>query len=100
MGRDGGQQRRPSVLRTEGTGEFMKRLFLGVVILGGAGLLGGCPIYPDNNSYDDDLCTECCVYGNCSYGYTCSSYGGGSYSCSSSGYPTPAYDASAAGCST
>ena len=51
----------------------MKRLLLGVVFLGGAALLGGCPIYPDDHSYQ--VCNECCTSADCGPGASCSSQG-------------------------
>jgi hypothetical protein len=51
----------------------MKRLLLGVVIFGGAALLGGCPIYPDNHSYQ--VCNDCCTSADCGPGSSCSPQG-------------------------
>ena len=51
----------------------MKRLLLGVMILGGAALLGGCPVYPDQRSYQ--VCGECCTSSDCGPGSTCTSAG-------------------------
>jgi hypothetical protein len=53
----------------------MKRLWLGVTIFGGAALLGGCPIYPDQgrsyNSYP--TCGGgCCTSADCGPGASCS----------------------------
>jgi hypothetical protein len=73
----------------------MKRLLLGIAILGGAAVLGGCPIYPGdqgNSEYrvcDANGCYSCpdttysgaCITWQCStdsdcgYGYACSSQG-------------------------
>jgi hypothetical protein len=50
----------------------MKRLLLGMVILGGAALLGGCPIFPDGQE-SPPLAASC--PSNCGYGYTCDPYG-------------------------
>jgi hypothetical protein len=52
----------------------MKRLFLGVTIFGGAALLGGCPIYPDQaRTYQ---CPgECCSDADCGPGSFCSQDG-------------------------
>lgn len=47
----------------------MKRLLLGVTIFGGAALLGGCPIYPDQRSYQ--VCGECCSSADCGPGASC-----------------------------
>ncbi len=47
----------------------MKRLLLGVTIFGGAVLLGGCPIYPDQRSYQ--VCGECCSSADCGPGASC-----------------------------
>ncbi len=51
----------------------MKRLLLGVMIFGGAALLGGCPIYPDDHSYQ--VCNDCCTSADCGPGASCSSTG-------------------------
>jgi hypothetical protein len=51
----------------------MKRLLLGVMILGGAAVLGGCPIYPDRSSYQ--VCNQCCSDADCNYGQYCDSNG-------------------------
>jgi|CZKU01.1.fsa_nt_gi hypothetical protein len=48
----------------------MKRLLLGMMVVGGAALLGGCPIYPDNNSY-----VQCQTAYDCGPGYACASRG-------------------------
>jgi hypothetical protein len=48
----------------------MKRLLLGVTIFGGAALLGGCPIYPDQGrTYT--VCGECCTSADCGPGASC-----------------------------
>jgi hypothetical protein len=51
----------------------MKRLLLGVMIFGGAALLGGCPVYPDDRSYQ--VCNECCSSADCGFGASCNSQG-------------------------
>ena len=48
----------------------MKRLLLGMMVVGGAALLGGCPIYPDNSSY-----VQCQTAYDCGSGYACTSQG-------------------------
>src|SRR5580698_5785614 len=82
----------------------MKRVLLGVTVLGALTVLAGCPIYPSNSdggSYqvcDSDACYDCpdatytdaCVYWSCNssadcpYGYSCSEVlvpGGGGLAC-------------------
>jgi hypothetical protein len=51
----------------------MNRLLLGMMILGGAAVLGGCPVYPDQRSYQ--VCGECCTSADCGPGYACTSDG-------------------------
>jgi hypothetical protein len=51
----------------------MKRLLLGMMIFGGVAVLGGCPIYPDQRSYQ--VCGDCCTSSDCGPGYTCTSAG-------------------------
>ena len=51
----------------------MKRLLLGMMIFGGAALLGGCPIYPDQRSYQ--VCNECCTSADCGPGASCTQDG-------------------------
>ena len=63
----------------------MKHLLLGMMILGGAALMGGCPIYPDQSTYQ--VCDQCCSSADCGPGYTCTSQG----QC----VAPPSYDASA-----
>ena len=48
--------------------EIMKRLLLGMMVGGGAALLAGCPIYPDNSSY-----AQCETAYDCAAGYACTS---------------------------
>src|ERR1700679_1068777 len=52
----------------------MKRLLLGMGILGGAALLGGCPIYPSSGDWSPPPQTNC-EQSSCGYGYTCDPYG-------------------------
>src|SRR6516162_1709597 len=59
--------------RTRRRLKSMKRLLLGVVIFGGAALLGGCPIYPGNHSYQ--VCNDCCTSADCGPGSSCSPQG-------------------------
>jgi hypothetical protein len=70
----------------------MKRLFVGVTMLGAVAVLGGCPIYPDTGNYrvcNSYGCYDCpdnsysgaCVPWQCSSNYDCE-YG---YTCSASG---------------
>jgi hypothetical protein len=65
----------------------MNRLLLGMMIVGGAAALGGCPIYPDQPSYQ--VCGECCTSADCNTGFECSSEG----QC----VPAPDFDASTGG---
>ena len=51
----------------------MKRLLLGTMIFGGAALLGGCPIYPDQRSYQ--VCDECCTSADCGPAASCNPQG-------------------------
>jgi hypothetical protein len=48
----------------------MKRLLLGVAMMGASALLGGCPVYPDNGPY-----SGCGSSGDCGPGYACSPQG-------------------------
>jgi hypothetical protein len=50
----------------------MKRLWLGVTIFGGAALLAGCPIYPDQGRSYPNVCGECCTSADCGPGASCS----------------------------
>jgi hypothetical protein len=51
----------------------MKRLLLGVTIFGGAALLGGCPIYPDQGrTYQVCGGSDCCSDADCPSGAFCS----------------------------
>jgi hypothetical protein len=70
----------------------MKRLLLGVLLLGGGAVLAGCPIYPDHSSYS--VCDNtCCSDSECGTGYRCSPNG-----CVPDPYYSPSsYDASAYG---
>jgi hypothetical protein len=52
----------------------MKRLLLGMMIFGGAALLGGCPIYPDQGS-SYQVCGQCCTSSDCGPGFVCSADG-------------------------
>jgi hypothetical protein len=95
----------------------MKRVLLGVSVLGALAVLAGCPIYPSNSDggnyqvCDSDACFDCpdqtysdaCVYWSCNssadcpYGYSCGDVavpGGGGLAC----LAEPQEDASAAGC--
>jgi hypothetical protein len=72
----------------------MKRLLLGIAVLGGAAFLGGCPIYPDQGNSEYRVCNgtscyscpdqtysgaciswQCAADSDCDYGYSCSSQG-------------------------
>jgi len=53
----------------------MKRLLLGMMILGGAAVLGGCPIYPDQRSHYQYQCGECCTSADCGPGASCTQDG-------------------------
>jgi hypothetical protein len=67
----------------------MKRVLLGVMIFGGAVVLGGCPVYPDNSP--GRACGgECCSSADCGYGYYCNDLN----QCVAN-YNAPSYDASA-----
>jgi hypothetical protein len=95
----------------------MKRVLLGVTVLGALAVLAGCPIYPSNSdggSYqvcDSNACFDCpdpsysdaCVYWSCNtsadcpFAYSCSDVtapGGGGLACLASSTE----DASAGGC--
>ena len=50
--------------------EIMTRLLLGMMVGGGAALLAGCPVYPDNSSY-----AQCQTAYDCAAGYACTSEG-------------------------
>ncbi len=50
----------PSRVRTQNHGEVMKRLWLGVTILGAIAVLAGCPIYSDSSNYR--VCTSTACY--------------------------------------
>jgi hypothetical protein len=72
----------------------MKRLLLGIAILGGAAVLGGCPIYPDQSNSEYRVCDstgcyscpdqtysgacigwQCSTDTDCPYGYSCNAQG-------------------------
>jgi hypothetical protein len=66
----------------------MKRLLLGMLVGGGAALLAGCPIYPDNGPYN-----QCETAYDCADGYACTSAG----QCVPAGGYYASEDASASG---